>query len=127
MAEKGPPAPTPKRGRPKLLVQTKAKATPKTKVVPGPEDQQEGQNTLHPPKQAGQLPDIPAPQLNNPRNPPNPSNPLNPPNPPNPSNPPNPPYQPPNPPNPVNQPPNPPPNPPNPPNPPTPPQIHMIQ
>ena len=105
MAEKGLPAPTPKQGRPKLLVQTKAKATPKSKVVPGPEDQQEGQNALYPSNQPAQLPDIPAPQHNNPPNPPNPANP--PPNPspippPNPPNPPNPPTPPPNPYDPMN-------------------------
>ena len=93
MAEKGPPAPTPKQGRPKLLVQTKAKATPKAKAVPGPEDQQEGQNALYPPN--------PAP------NPPNPANPppnLQPNPPPNPPNPPNPPTPPPNPQDPMNPP-----------------------
>ena len=36
-----------------FLVQTKAKATPKPKAVPGPEDQQEGQNILYPPNQLG--------------------------------------------------------------------------
>ena len=115
MAEKGPPAPTPKRGRPKLLVQTKAKAAPKPKVVPGPEDQQEGQNILYPPNQLAQLPDQP-PNLPNPPNlpplPPIQAHLQNPPNSPN---------QPPNPPNPANPPPNPPANPANPPNPPTPP------
>ena len=60
MAEKGPPSPTPKQGTPKLLVQTKAKAPPKPKVVPGPEDQQEGQNSLYPPNQPAHLPDNPA-------------------------------------------------------------------
>ena len=57
MAEKGLPALTPKQGRPKLLVQTKAKATPKPKAVPGPEDQQESQNALYPPNQPAQLPE----------------------------------------------------------------------
>ena len=51
MAEKGLPALTPKQGRPKLLVQIKTKATPKPKAALGPEDQQEGQNTLYPPNQ----------------------------------------------------------------------------
>ena len=69
MAEKGLPAPTPKLGRPKLLVQTKAKATLKPrktniplepKVILGPVDQQEGQNALYPPNQLAHLPDIPA-------------------------------------------------------------------
>ena len=75
-------------------------------MVPGPEDQQEGQNVLYPPNQPAHLPDIPVPQHHNRPNP------LNPPNPPNPPN------QPPNQPNPVNPPPNtanPPPNHPNPP------------
>ena len=124
MAEKGPPAPSLKLGRPKLLVETKAKATPKpstskanipleSRVILGPEDQQEGQNTLYPPNQLAHLPDNPP----NPPNPPNLPNLTNPPNQANPPNPPNPPI----PPNPPNPPPNLPPNPPNPPNPPTPP------
>ena len=83
MAGKEPPAPTAKQGRPKLLVETKAQATPKPKVVPGPEDQQEGQNALYPPNQLAYLPDNPAAPHDNPQNPPpNPPNlPMNPPNP----------------------------------------------
>ena len=54
-AEKGLPALTPKWGRPKLLVQTKAKATPKPKVIPGPGDQQEGWNIPYPPNQPSQV------------------------------------------------------------------------
>ena len=70
MAEKGPPAPTPKPVRAKLPAQTKAKAMPKPttsktnillepKVVIRPVDHQEGQNTLYPPNQLAHLPDIP--------------------------------------------------------------------
>ena len=94
MAERVLPAMTPKGGRPKLVVQTKAKATPKPKAVPCPEDQQEGQNVLYPPNQLAHLPYQP-PNIPNPpnlpppppipahlKNPPNPSNqPQNPPNP----------------------------------------------
>ena len=65
----------------------------------------QGQNALYPPNQPAQLPDIPAPQHNNPPNPPNPPYPHNLPNPPNP---------PPNLPNPANPPPDPPTLPPNP-------------
>ena len=129
MAEKGLPAHTPKQGRPKLLVQTEAKATPKPKVVPGPEDQQEGQNALYPPNQLAYLPDNPAAPHDNPPNPPNPPNHPNPPNPPNSPNPPNPPNPPPNPPNPQNPPPNPPtplPNPQDPINLPNPPQPQQL-
>ena len=67
------PAPTPKWGRPKLLIQTKAKATPKPKVVPGPEDKQEDQNILYPPNQLAQLPDQPSNLPNPPNLPPPPS------------------------------------------------------
>ena len=73
MAEKGPPAPTPKPVRAKNLAQTKAKALPKPstsktniplqpKVVIQPIDQQEDQDALCPPNQPNQLPDIPAAQ-----------------------------------------------------------------
>ena len=123
MAEKGLPAPTPKWGRPELLVQTKPKPTTskaniplEPKVVPGPADQQEGQNALYPPNQPAHLPDIPAALHNNPPNPPNP--PPNPPNPPYPQNPPNPP-------NPPNS-PTPPPNPQDPMNLPNPPQPQQL-
>ena len=60
MAEKGPPAPTPKPVRAKIPAQTKARATPKPttaksniplepKVVIQPVDHQEDQDTLYPP------------------------------------------------------------------------------
>ena len=119
MAEKGPPAPTPKPVR-KPATQTKvkepsqknlpkqnpSKATPplepRTVVVPVvPVDQPKDQGPLYPPNQPNQLPDNPPDQPNQP-----PDNPTNPPNPP-----PIPPNLPPNLPNP---PPDPPANPPNP-------------
>ena len=74
MAEKGLPAPTPKPVRAKTPAQTKAKALPKpstsktsnaleTRVVIQPIDQQEeDQDTLYPPNQLNQSPDIPAVQ-----------------------------------------------------------------
>ena len=129
MAEKGPPAPTPKPGKMKIPVPKQI--TTKTNILLEPRiirpiDQQEGQNALYPPNQPAHLPDIPAAQHNNSPNPPNPPNLPNPPNPPpNFPNPPNPspnfPNPPPNPPNPQN----PPPNPPNPPTPPPNPQDPM--
>ena len=79
MAEKGPPAPTPKCQVKQILpVQTKAKATTKTKVVSGFGDQQEGHIALYPPDQLAHLPDNPAAPQDNPQMPP-----LNPPNQPN--------------------------------------------
>ena len=109
MAEKGPPAPTPKPGKTKIPVAkeitTKTHIPLEPRIIIRPIDQQEGQNALYPPNQPAYLPDIPAAQHNNPPNPPNLPNPPNPPpNLPIPQNPP-----------------------PNPPNPPTPPQIHQIQ
>ena len=70
MAEKGPPAPTPKLVKAKTPAQAKAKALPKPstsktsislepRVVMQPIDQQEDQNTLYPPAQLNQLPNIP--------------------------------------------------------------------
>ena len=71
MAEKGPPTPTPKPVRVKTPAQTEAKALPKPStsktsipleprvvIQPAiPIDQQEDQDTLHPPNQPNQLPD----------------------------------------------------------------------
>ena len=102
MAEKGPPAPTPKPVRAKTSAQRKARALPKPstsktsiplepRVVIQPIDQWEDQDTLYPPNQPNQLPDIPPAQLEHILNPPNPPNPPNLPNPPNPPNPLNPP------------------------------------
>ena len=96
MAEEGLPAPTPKPVKAKIPAQTKAKATHKPttsktniplEVVISPVDCQEDQDTLHPPNQLNQLPDIPAAlqdHIPNPPNAPNPPNPAHPPNPPNP-------------------------------------------
>ena len=90
MAEKGLPAPTPKPVRAKTPAQTKAKALPKQntsktsiplepRVVIQPVipiDQQEDQDTLHPPNQPNQLPNIPPEQPEHiPNPPPNPPNP----------------------------------------------------
>ena len=120
MAEKGPPAPTPKPVRAKIPAPAKTKALPKPNTtrtniplepkvvirpVDQPADQPEDQNNLHPPNQPNNLPDIPpappVPIINPPQ--PNPQNPQDQQGPPNQQNPPNPP-QPPNPPNPPNQP-----------------------
>ena len=133
MAEKGPPAPTPKPGKTKIPVakQTNAKTNIplEPKIILRPIDYQQGQNALYPPNQPAQLPEQP-PNLPNPPNPPSPppipphlQNHPNPPPPlPIPPNPPPPPPIPPHlPPNQANPPPNPPLNPPDPPGPPTPP------
>ena len=92
MAEKGLPAPTPKPVRAKPPAQTKAKALPKQnisktsiplepRVVIQPViDQQEDQDTLHPPNQPNQLLNIPPAQPEHiPNPPPNLPNPPNPP------------------------------------------------
>ena len=112
MAEKGPPAPTPKPVRAKTPAPTKTKALPKPNTtrtniplepkvvirpVDQPVDQLEDQDAPHPPNQPNNLPDIPpappVPVINppNPQDPQDPPNPPNLPNPPNPQNPPNPP------------------------------------
>ena len=101
MAEKRPPAPTPKPVRANIPAQTKAKVTPKSttsktniplesKVVIRPVDHQEGQNALYPPNQTAHLPYIPTAPHKHPQNPPNPPNPPNPHNPMNPPDPPQP-------------------------------------
>ena len=67
MAEKGPPAPTPKPGKTKIPVtnQTtkKANVSLEPKVIIKPIDYNQGQNALNPPNQPlhlpEQLPDIP--------------------------------------------------------------------
>ena len=69
MAEKGPPAPTPKPGKTKIPVanQTtkKANISLEPKVIIRPIDYNQGQNALNPPNQQvhlpEQLPDIPNP------------------------------------------------------------------
>ena len=141
MAEKGPPAPTPKPGKTKITVaeHTTAKTDIplELRVIIRCIDNQQGQNALYPPNQPAHLPEqqpnIPNPlppppipaHLQIPPNPPLPPHiPPNPPPPPpiHPSLPPNPPNPPPSPPNP----PTPPPNPENPMNPPNPPQPQQL-
>ena len=107
MAEKGPPASTPKPGKTKISVAkqttTKTNIPLEPRIIIRPIDQQEGQTTLYPPNQPAYWADIPAAPYNNPPNPP--PNFPNLPNPPsNPPNPPNPPSNPPNPPKPTNSP-----------------------
>ena len=102
MAEKGPPAPTPKPGKTKIPVtnQTtkKANISLEPKVIIRPIDYNQGQNTLNPPNQPvhlpEQLPNIPDPpppppvpgylqqNLPNQQNQPDQQNPLNQQNPP---------------------------------------------
>ena len=105
MAEKGPPAPTPKPVRMKIpvpkLTTSKTNIPLDPKIIIRPIDYPEGQNTLYPPNQLAHLPDIHTAPHKIPPSPPNPPNPLNPPNPPNPNplntpDPPNPPTLPPN-------------------------------
>ena len=134
MAEKGPPAPTPKPGKTKIPVAkyttAKTEIPLEPRVIIRPIDYQQSQNALNPPNQPDQLPEQ-QPNIPNPRPPlPIPAHlqiPLNPPPPlqipPNP--PPPPPINlnlPPNPPNP----PTPPPNPEDPMNPPNPPQPQQL-
>ena len=75
IAEKGPPAPTPKPGKTKIPVAkqitTKTNIPLEPRIIIRPIDQQEGQNVLYPPNQPAHLPHIPAAQHNNPPNPPN--------------------------------------------------------
>ena len=128
MAEKGPPAPTPKLGKTKIPVakHTTAKTDIplKPRVIIRPIDYQQGQNALYPPNQPDHLPEQ-QPNIPNPS--PLPTIPAHlqiPPNPPppppiHPNLPPNPPNLPPNP-------PTPPPNPEDPMNPPNPPQLQQL-
>ena len=73
MAEKGPPAPTPKPGKTKITVakQTDAKTNIplEPKILIRPIDYQQDQNALYPSNQLAQLPEQP-PILPNPPNPP---------------------------------------------------------
>ena len=82
MAEKGPPAPTPKPVKTKIPVpkQTTSKTNIplEPKIIIRPIDYQEGQNALYLPNQPAHLPGIPAAPQNQPPNPPNPPNPPTP-------------------------------------------------